>query len=213
MSRIVSSANAAELAKPNAQICIAVDMDFPSGHLRLHDGCGSLTINGNTYEGTGKVLLAGAIEESVDVIAKPITLTLSGVDADLITIARAGGYQGRAITIYLAIFSLETGNLIDTPEIAWEGRMDTITIRLGQGEASLTLNCEHRLRREPRIARYTNQDQQLAYSGDRFFDLVPKIQGFKSKWGEKGIANDGSRFIIPTTGGPLTHTVGKLFGG
>lgn len=193
MSRIVSSSNATALQQPNAQIAIACDMDFPSGHVRLHDGCGPLTIGGYSYEGTGKMMLAGPIEESMDVIAKPVTVTLSGVDASMITIARAGGYQGRQITFYLAIFNLETGSLIDTPEIAWEGRMDAITIRLGPSEASLTLNCEHRLRREPRIARYTNQDQQLAYAGDRFFDQVPKIQGFRSKWGEKGVANDGSR--------------------
>jgi hypothetical protein len=193
MSRIVSSANATALQEPNAQIAIAVDMDFPSGHVRLHDGCGPLTIGGNAYEGTGKVHLLDKIEESIDVIAKPVSVVLSGVDASMITTARAGGYQGRDITFYLCVFSLTSGSLIDTPEVAWEGKMDSITIRLGQGEASLRLNCEHRLRREPRIARYTNQDQQLAYSGDRFFDLVPSIPGFKSKWGEKGLANDGTR--------------------
>lgn len=195
MSRIASTPNATALAQPNALISIAADMDFPSGHIRLHDGPGPLTIGGNTYEGTGKMILSGSVEESIDVIAKPITLTLSGVDASMITTARSGGYQGRAVTLYLAIFNLDTGALIDTPETLWEGRMDAITIRLGFGEASLTLNCEHRLRREPRIARYTDQDQQLAYSGDRFFDLVPKIPGFKNKWGEKGVSNDGRGFI------------------
>lgn len=203
MSRVTSSDNATALQQPNVQLCIAVDMDFPSGHIRLHDAPGPLTIGGYTYEGTGKVLLSGAVEESIDVIAKPITLTLSGVDADMIGTARAGGYQGRSITLYLALFSI-SGDLIDTPEILWEGRMDAISIRLGYGEASLTLNCEHRLRREPRIARYTNQDQQLAYSGDRFFDQVPKIQGFRSKWGDKGVANDGR------TGSPYDAKYGWL---
>jgi hypothetical protein len=200
LSRIVSSANATALQQPSAQIAIAVDIDFPSGHVRLHDGCGPLSIGGNAYEGTGKVQLLDKIEESLDVIAKPVSCVLSGVDADLITKARAGGYQGRSITFYLCIFNLDTGALIDTPEIAWEGRMDSISIRLAQGEASITLNCEHRLRREPRIARYTNQDQQLAYSGDRFFDQVPNIQGFRNKWGQKGIANDGRN--TNSTGSP-----------
>ncbi len=205
MSRIVSSANATALQQPNAQIAIAVDLDFPSGHLRLHDGCGPLTIGGNSYEGTGKIQLQDKIEESIDVIAKPVSLVLSGVDASMITIARAGGYQGRAVSIYLCVFSLTTGDLLDTPEDVWQGHMDTITIRLGQGEAAMTLNCEHRLRREPKIARYTNQDQQLAYSGDQFFDLVPKIQGFKNKWGEKGIANDGN-----PGGGVIGRTIADL---
>lgn len=210
MTRVASASNATALQQPNVLLSIAVDMDFPSGHVRLHDGPGPLTIGANTYEGTGKLLLSGNVEESVDVIAKSITLTLSGVDASIIATARAGGYQGRAVTLYLAIFSLETGALIDTPETLWEGRMDAISIRLAKGEASVTLNCEHRLRREPRIARYTNQDQQMAYAGDRFFDLVPKIQGFKNKWGEKGISNDNTRF---GDGSSTPNSIYGLYGG
>lgn len=192
MTRFNSSAN--ETAASQARLCmaIAVDLDFPSGHLRLHDGPGPLTIGGNTFEGTGKVQLLDKIEESIEVIAKPVKMVLSGVDASIIATARAGGYQGRQVIIYLALFDNDTGNLVDTPEIAWEGRMDTISIRLGRDEASLTLNCEHRLRREPLIARNTDADQQLAYPGDRFFDLVGKIPGFRGTWGVKGVANDGN---------------------
>ena len=42
-----------------------------------------------------------------------------------------------------------------------------------------------------RIARYTNEDQQLLHSGDRFFDLVTNIKGFVSKWGELSVGGSG----------------------
>ena len=191
MSRVASSLNATELAKPDIQMSMAVDLAFPSGNLRLHDGPGPLTIGGNTYEGTGKVQILEKIEEGLEVIARPVQVLLSGVDASIISTVRTDKYQNKQVTIYLCLFNQTTGDLVDTPEVVWEGRMDVITIRLAKDEASILINCEHRLRREPRIARYTDQDQQIAYSGDRFFDLTPKINGFPPRWGTKGAQNDG----------------------
>jgi hypothetical protein len=86
-----------------------------------------------------------------------------------------------------------TNQTIDTPEILWEGRMDQMSIELSEGRGAITLSCEHRLRREPRIARYTHEDMQLAYSGDRFFDLVGKIPGYVGKWGAKEILSPAQR--------------------
>jgi len=69
--------------------------------------------------------------------------------------------------------------------------MNQMSISSSEGGAVIKLTCEHRLRREMRIARYTNEDQQLLHSGDRFFDLVTSIKGFVSKWGELSVGGSG----------------------
>jgi len=199
VTRVASTTNATELAKPNIRIFVAVDLDFASGHVRAHDGVGTINFGGNTYDGIGRFGGIDIAEESISVVAKPVTLTISGVDSFLVATAITEQYQGRTATIYLGLLDLDTQQLLDTPETLWEGRMDVMTVQLGPESGSIKLNCEHRLRREPRIARYTDADQQLAYSGDVFFNLIGKIQSFKGTWGAKGVANDGGN-LIPYAG-------------
>ena len=196
MTRVASSTNNTALQAQNIRLFIAADLDFVSGHVRAHDGIGDVTFSGNTYSGIGKFAGIDVAEESINVIAKPVVLTISGIDSSIIATAVTEQYQGRTATLYLGLQDVDTGALLDTPEVLWEGRMDVMTVQLGPSTGSVKLNCEHRLRREPRIARYTDADQQLAYSGDLFFNLVGKILGFKGTWGNKGVANDGSNLIV-----------------
>ena len=170
---------------------IAVALDFTSGMVRVHDGIGTVTWGGNTYEGVGSLGGIEQVDESVEVIARPLSLTLSGVDTSLVSTAMTETYQNRTVTIYLGFLDETTNTVVDTPEVSWEGRMNQMSISSSEGGAAIKLTCEHRLRREMRIARYTNEDQQLLHSGDRFFDLVTNIKGFVSKWGELSVGGSG----------------------
>lgn len=185
MTRFADANNSTEAAKPSIRIFVAVAMDFSSGIVRVHDGVGDVTFGGNTYDGVGRLGSIEAVDESVEIIAKPLTLTLSGVESGLLSSALTEVYQGRAVTVYLGFMNLDTGALIGTPETAWEGKMNQMSISAAAGTAAIKLTCEHRLRREPIIARYTDQDQNLLFSGDRFFDLIPSIKGFVAKWGDR----------------------------
>jgi hypothetical protein len=191
MTRIVTGNNATELAKLGILGCVGVDLDFASGHLYLNDGFIETTYSGHVYSPIGQFGGIEMAEEQLDVVARPITLTLSGVDASLVGTAQTEVYQNRQVTVYVMLINQSTGALVGNPETAWEGRMDTMTIGIDQNIGKITLNCEHRLRREPRIARYTNPDQQQAYAGDKFFDFVPTIAGFQGKWGDEKASYGG----------------------
>lgn len=197
MTRIVSTANATALAAARVRLFVAVYLDFSSGAVRAHDGIGTVTFGGNDYLGLGQFGGIELAEESVEVIAKPVTMKLSGIETGLLSSAMTEVYQGRTATVYLGLQDTETGALIDTPETVWSGKMDQMTVALKPNAGEITLRCEHRLRREPKISRYTDADMQLAYSGDRFFDLIGKIAGFKGTWGAKGNINDGSNLSVP----------------
>jgi hypothetical protein len=79
--------------------------------------------------------------------------------------------------------------------------MNQQTVTLSRGEATITITCEHRLRREPRIARYTDADQKQVFSNDRFFDLVPNIEGYVSKWGSRDVGYSAPGFTPRDPGG------------
>jgi hypothetical protein len=193
VSRHESVANEAAAALPAVMICIAADLDFATGNVRVHDGVGTIQINGDSFEGVGKFGSVELVEEGIEVIARPIVLKMSGVEASLIVEATTEIYQGRAVTIYLCLYNPTTQQLVDAPETLWTGKMDTMSVRLAGDQSEVSLRCEHRLRREPIIARYTDADQKLAYSGDRGLELVPKIPGFRGKWGEKEVLDLGQR--------------------
>jgi len=191
VTRFASATNSTEADKKAIRMFIAVALDFTSGMVRVHDGLGSITWGGNSYEGVGTLGGIEQVDESVEVIARPLSLTLSGVETSLVSTAMTETYQNRTVTIYLGFLDETTNAVIDTPEVSWEGRMNQMSISSSDGGAAIRLTCEHRLRREMRIARYTNEDQQLLHSGDRFFDLVTSIKGFVSKWGELSVGGSG----------------------
>lgn len=198
MTRFVSSTNQTAADQPTIRMFVAVDLAFTPTPVRAHDGVGTIQIGGNDYLGVGTMGQVEAITEDVDAIAHPLVLTLSA-ESSLIQLALddANGYQNRAATLYLGFQDMATGALMATPETVGVWRMDQMSISLGEKTGTVRLQCEPRLRKEPRIARYTDQDQQMAYSGDRFFDLVPKIAGFQGTWGAKGVANDGGNLVVP----------------
>jgi hypothetical protein len=198
VTRFASATNSTEAAKQAVRMFVAVALDFSSGVVRVHDGIGAISWGGNTYQGVGQFGSIEAVTESVEVIARPLSLTLSGVDASLVSTTLTEVYQNRAATVYVGFVNESTNAVVDTPETAWEGRMNQMSISSSEGTAEIRLTCEHRLRREPRIARYTNEDQQLLFSGDKFFDLVPNIKGFVSRWGDRDSSyGGGSQFNQP----------------
>jgi len=191
VSRLTSSTNIAELAQPDIIGIVMVDLDFASGHTRVHDGIGELAFGGNTYYGIGQFGAIESISEGYKDIARQLKLTLSGVDNSLLTIAMTEIYQGRTCTVYVGFLNSQTNVFLDTPEQVYVGRMDFMQIDVGKTSA-INLFVENRTRREPQVARYTTEDQKLLYPNDTFFDQVPFIAGRKATWGQSPYASGGS---------------------
>lgn len=183
MSRWQSTANQTEADKTSIVLATLVDLDFASGHVYANDGIGSLTFGGNQYLGVGQYGNINVVEEAIDVTAKPVILTLSGVDASLVSTAMFDNNQGRSVSIYVALFNQGTQQFVDTPEAVWVGKMDWPKIDIDQGTATITINCESRLRQAPRISLQTDQDQQIAYPGDTFYNRLADIANYRSNWG------------------------------
>lgn len=191
MTRFASGTNQTAVEAPAVRMFIACALDFPSGFVRAHDGSGTISFGGNDYLGIGQFGRVEAVRETTSIVSQAAKLQLSGVDPALLSTIGTG-YQGRSATLFFGVVNQETNLVVAQPEELWSGRIDTLIVSLSKGAATISINCEPRLRREPRIARYTHQDQQLQFVGDRFFDIVAKIPGFAGTWGARGVSNDGS---------------------
>jgi hypothetical protein len=161
-----------------------IDLDFPDGHVRLHTRIGPIIWGGYTWDGVGKL---GSIEIGTeDTELRPVAwrLTLSGVDAALVTAARGEDYHGRAVRMYRGWLDTTTHALVATPERRRSGLMDSMQITLGQNTATISVSCESELARwqRQRGLLYTHESQQIIYAGDRGFDMVPIIQTRILNW-------------------------------
>lgn len=211
MTRIVEAANQTETAKTTIRMGVLADLEFPSGTVSIHDGVGTVVNSYGSptlsYLGVGQFGgIDGPVQEATAVIARPIKLSLSGVAASIVATAMTEDCQGQAVTLSLGYFDVDSGALVAAPQIIWEGRMDYMEVDLNADNSSVSINCEHRLRREPRIARYTDENQQSLHPGDPFFAMLPYIQGFKSQWGDKpssygaSFISDAARYVRARSG-------------
>lgn len=162
---------------------IAAELDFAGGMVRVNSTPYTLTINGGASQGIGRLGGMAAIEETAELSAYQMALQLYGVPRDLVGIAMAEHYQGRACRIFFGQLD-EAHQVIASPVAIFKGRMDTMKIDIGK-TATVTLTVENRLAdwdRE-RVRRYTSEDQAAVYPGDKFFDYVPRMQDVTLKWG------------------------------
>ena len=155
---------------------VAVELMFDSGALRIWSGIGDKSIGGQTYTGTGSLLSVGGIEESDDLSAPGASISLSGVDSSLVSLAIQEPYQNRDCRILL-------GSGDDFFEI-FSGFMDVMTIEDSGETCIINLTVESRLiildRRVP--LRYTQETQNSLYPGDTFFSTVASLQDKKIDW-------------------------------
>tara|TARA_R110000744_G_scaffold138706_6_gene249572 strand:+ start:11780 stop:12418 length:639 start_codon:yes stop_codon:yes gene_type:complete len=179
---------AVKLAEEHQNIVFAVEASFDTAIVRLHSGAGTLTINGNNYEGAGTLLAISDIEDSKELKSSGVSFNLSGMDTTLLNYALTENYQNRPIIMYMAFISGGT-NHVDGVMTVYSGRMIQIRVGDSASGSTIAINSENRLidLMRPSNIRYTNESQQSLYAGDTSLNEVAAIQDMKLMWGRKGI--------------------------
>lgn len=182
MSRDIAGVIATALGDEVVEPFFAVDLEFDSGTLRLWTGVGSREINGNEYIGAGNFLQISEMQETAEIQAAGATLTLSGIPSELLSLALTEPYQQRPARIYFGLVGAEA----DMAEV-FTARMDQMTIEEGPESSIIQLSIENVLvdLERPRVLRYTNNDQQSRFPGDRGFEFVETIQNREVFWGRQ----------------------------
>jgi len=187
MTRTLTSGVATAIAAGNTAAVILIEMDFGSGTLRVSTAPYSVHAAGDDWIGVGALGTLGGLDEATAIESRGISLEMSGIDPANIALALGSNYQGRAITIWVAVLNPDTHVVIDDPVALWSGRMDTMSINLDAG-AVITLTAESRLAdlKRPRARRYNSADQQIDYPTDLGFDFVPLMVTRELPWGVAG---------------------------
>jgi hypothetical protein len=182
MSRDIATVIANALDDDVIEPFFAVDLGFDSGTLRLWTGIGTRSINGEDYIGAGNFLQISDMQETAEIQAAGATLTLSGIPSELLSLALTEPYQQRPARIYFGL----VGSEADMAEV-FTARMDQMTIEEGPETCIIQLTVENVLvdLERPRVLRYTNNDQQSRFPGDRGFEFVETIQNREIFWGRQ----------------------------
>jgi hypothetical protein len=173
----LSQQAAAAATAPVVAPVILCDLDPSSGAFRVWTGLGNLNWAGLTFTGIGDLGAMSEVEETLELRAVRLTLSLSPVPQDVIDIALSEqSFRLRKAQLWFAMLDAE-GAFVADPFPLWAGLMDTMEVVDGP-EPRIVLTCESRLvdLERAEVRRYTDPDQQAEYPGDRFFEYVPSLQ-------------------------------------
>lgn len=189
---MTSALNKAALEATHARRIYFLFLDLASEPLRACTGARTYTTLSNDWLGIGEIQGISDLAEAADLSARPVTLTLSAADSFITEpfLSRTN-YKNRSAVIYRGTLDAD-GDLIDTPDRLWTGRMDVGSVVRGD-ENIAQITCEPLSARAMRvnISRYSDQDHQLRHSGDRFYEFLAQMEKKDVTWGGQRIAPRG----------------------
>jgi hypothetical protein len=196
VSRNLSSGVQDAISAAQVSPIILFEGSFASGTVYVWSGYGDLAWGGNTYVGVGTLGAISSVAEASEVSAKGITVTLSGIPSDMISLVLSDVRQGAVGKVHMGFLN-SSGAVIDDPILMFEGKLDIPSIQEGADTSSITLSYESRLidLQRARESRYTNEDQQRAFAGDLGCEYVASLQEFSVTWGKSTSTNTGSSAI------------------
>lgn len=162
---------------------IFLELDFPSGFVRVTNASFAVTWNGNTWGGLANLGKITEIREVLGMEATGYQFTLSGVDGTKIATALNEQFQGRAARMWLGFVG--ASGIIADPVQIMKGRMDTMPIVVGK-ECAVSVNVENRLAAWSRakIRRFSDGDQQAEFPGDLGLQYISEMaSGKEQRWG------------------------------
>lgn len=177
----------AAIQAANLRLLFFYEGNFKNGAVHWHTGVGPLVWNAITWDGFGDALKFGDFEETNDIKANGIIVSVAGVAPSKIALALAEPQRNKIGRVWLGLLT-EAGAVIDSPKVIFQGRLDKMSIDDGGETASISVAYEHELITLERTkeVRYTDAEQQRLYPGDRGLEYVAKLQDAEIPWGDRG---------------------------
>jgi len=185
-----------------------------SAPLYFWTGIGDTTIDGITYTGTGNLMQISNLKETAEIQAAGATLTLSGIPADMLSLALSVPYQGRIGKIKFGLIDADNNLLeletafnmllesgidigLENPEQSnvlidmFVGYMDQMNIDESAETSIISLSLESKLLDldRPVIRRYNNESQKALFPNDKAFEFLNDLQGKDLSWGRASETN------------------------
>ena len=187
MSRSIGNTFGTQLTSGQLRPFYAVKMNFTSGALLLATTYSDLVIGGNTYIGSGSILNISAITETSDTRASGIEIILNGLDSSILSAGLTEDTAGMVVEVYFGVMTTTSNAdaVVDTPYQVFSGFIDSMVLTDGGETSTLTFTVENKLitLEKPTDRRYTDQDQQNLFAGDKGCNFVTSLQDKSVAWG------------------------------
>jgi hypothetical protein len=183
MSRALTTAAANATAAAVVRPVLLIELEFSDGTVRYTTADRDVTYDSNNYDAAGHFASISQVMEGTELEANRIIVGINGVPSANISLAIGQTYQNRPATVYLGFLDANYA-LVADPFIAFKGRMDSMDIELGK-TASIQVGIESRLVDwdKARIRRYTNEDQQNYFAGDKGLEFMNEMVDKQLVWG------------------------------
>ncbi len=187
MSRSIDATLKNLLESKEVQPFFAAQLDLDEGPLRIWTGYGDITIDGNTFIGAGNLLGFSGFEEVNDLSAKSITISLSGLDETVLSLALTEPISNRKVRVYYGAVDPSSDPRTVYAIQIWTGYANTIPFEDDGQAATVSLSVDSKLVRlnDASNRRYTHESHQARHPGDTFFSFVADLQDKDVAWGRK----------------------------
>ncbi len=199
MREDVSEALFEELEKNILYPVSLIELEFEEGVLGLWTGYGVISWSDKIFYGGGALLKIETAAETQTLEAQNTRIQLSGIP-EIVSAALNTRPRGRPARVWsgfinpaaMPAYDPDTNSIIKADELImnpvreFTGKMDSMPLLDDPTNPVITLNAESDLvmLTRPNERRYTHEDQQIDYPGDRFFEYVPQMQDAEVAWGD-----------------------------
>ena len=183
MSRDLTSGVQTAIEATQVQPFLLFEGLFSSGYVRMWSGYGDIVWDARTWIGVGNLMGISAVQETSEIQANGITVTMNGIPSELISLALQESEQGKSGKVYLGF--LDESGVIADPTMIFEGKLDIPAIQEEGDTSTISITYESRLinLQRSRESRFTNEEQQREYDGDLGCEFVPAMKEVTLTWG------------------------------
>ena len=176
----------AEIAAAVIRPAYFVEMETGAATIYVWSGLGIKDWDYKSWEGVGEFGAISTIPETSGVNAVGITLTLSGIPSDMLTLLLTDFRSFKPLKVWFALLD-EDGDPVLDPYLAFSGRTDKAKLFEGSAKSSIMITGENRLieLNRSRERRYTDEDQHIEFPGDKGFEFVEEITSEVDSWGQQ----------------------------
>ena len=181
--KTIDAALLAGLAAGTVRRIYLVRLDFDGGTIGWNSGFRDISFGGVNYLGLGEITSLSAVKESAGVTASGLTVGISGIKSEVISLMLSEPHINRPAYVYYTLLDEEDRQLTGNPILLFRGTMDSIDCEQG-ASASFSVSLKSRLAdwERARTVRYTDAEQQKMHPGDKGFEFVGQLEQSKIIW-------------------------------
>jgi hypothetical protein len=181
--RSIASAILTALSGETVRVIYLVKLVFDGGTIAWNTGHRDIVYGGTTFTGLGEMTSIAAAKEEPGVSASSISVGISGIKSEIISLLLSEPYINRPAYIYYTLLDDQDKVITGDPVLLFRGSMDSINGEQG-ASAGFTVEIKSRLAdwERPRRNRYSDAEQQKLYPGDKGFEFVGQMEQARIIW-------------------------------